>query len=78
MKIERVTRYEVDGKEFQTLAKAQDHIDGLVNKLLTKEILALPNNMMGLTDIMKLTEIILDNRQTFAYLLSVELPEDDE
>lgn len=78
MRIERVTRYEVDGEEFKTLAKAQDYIDGKIHYLMQNNIKASPNNMITDNDIIRITEILIENRQYLAYLLSVELPEDDE
>lgn len=78
MKIRKVERFEIEGREFQTLAKAQDYVDGEVNSLLTKEILANKMNMISMTDIVKLTDILLLNRERFAALLSVTLEDEDE
>lgn len=75
MKIERVTRYSVMGHEFESIAKAQDHIDGEVNKILQRELMG---QSFGLTggEIIKITDVLLKHRKTFANLLSVELPDE--
>lgn len=70
MEIRRVERFEVDGQKFETLAKAQDHCDGMVNVILQRELMKSPNNsMFTVSDVMKITEVILENRaQILAYL----------
>lgn len=77
MKIRKVERFEIEGREFETLAKAQDYIDGEVNRVLTNALVSRPNNMLGVGDIVAITEVILQNRERFAELLSVEIPEDE-
>ena len=76
MRIERVTRYRVNGQEFDSIAKAQDHIDGQVNKILQKALFDQKNNMFSVNDVIKITNAVLANRKTIAALLKVELPDE--
>ena len=78
MKIEQITKYRVNGQEFATVAKAQDYVDGEVNKLLQKGILAQKMNMIGIRDIGSITEVLLVNRKQFAELLSCEFRNSEE
>lgn len=76
MQIARVTRYRLDdGREFENLAKAQDAIDGEVNKLLQADLTA---KGFSVSQCVKITESVLHLRKRLAYLLSVQLPDDDE
>lgn len=75
MKIERVTRFAVDGKEFESFAKAQDYIDGEVNKILTKDLI---NKGFSITDCVRVTETVLTNRVQIARLLSCAGPDATE
>ena len=79
MKIERVTRFAVDGKEFTSLAKAQDHVDGMINKAL-QNIFTGGNGSQRftVTDCVAITEALLGHREFFADLLSVKMPDEDE
>lgn len=75
MQIERVTQYRVDGHFFESIAKAQDFIDGEVNKLLQSDLTA---KGFTVTECVKITDTVLHLRKRLAYLLFVELPEEDE
>lgn len=77
MRIRRVERYEVDGQQFESVAKAKDYCDGQVNKILQKEILARPNNVLSITDIVGITDIILKNRKAIVAYLSANFDEMD-
>lgn len=78
MRIERVTRYAVDGKEFTSLAKAQDHIDGMINKALQNIFTGGDGRQrFSVSDCIVITEALLGHKEFFADLLSVELPDSD-
>lgn len=76
MKIRKVERFEIEGQEFKTLAKAKDHIDGEVNRLLTNALIHRTSNMLSVSDIVTITEIILQNRERLADLLSVQIEDE--
>jgi len=78
MKIRKVERFEIEGREFETLAKAQDYVDGEVNRVLTNALVSRPNNMLGVGDIVAITEVILQNRERFAELLGVEFDTNED
>lgn len=78
MKIERVTRYLVADKEFETLEKAQDHVDGLVNKALHDNFCHDGQSGLTLSQVVNVTTFLLANREYFAMLLSAKFEEDDE
>lgn len=75
MKIDRVIRYRVNGQEFETLAKAKDHVDGEVNNILRKTLIA---KGLGVRETIKLTEAVLENREALAKLLSCAMPDATE
>jgi hypothetical protein len=73
--IERVTVYRVCGRDFETLDKARDYLDGLVNIALTD---ALKVKGFTVTDCVKVTDAVLSLRATLCDLLGVILPDEEE
>ncbi len=77
MRIQRVERFEVDGREFPSVEKAQDYVDGEVNRILQR---ALGSGVNGLTtsQVVKVTEAILERRVTLGGLLLCQMnPEEN-
>lgn len=78
MQIQKVTRYAVDGKEFPSVAKAQDYLDSEVNKLLQTKLTDNALNMLSMTDIVRITEVVLNNRHRLVELLSASYGDDED
>jgi hypothetical protein len=79
MKIERVRRYAIDGKEFPTLAKAKDYADGQVNKMLQNIFTRGDGTMQfSVTECVRITEALLLHREEFAEWLTVKGPDDSD
>lgn len=75
MKIERVSRFRVDGQEFATLAKAQDHVEGMIDKILRSSLV---DKGLGHTQMIRVTETVLAHREILAILLSCKFEEEDD
>lgn len=74
MQIEKVTRYVVDGREFPTVERAQDYVDGCVDKVLRPSLL---DKGFSASEAFKISQIILDNREILVTLLSCKFNEED-
>lgn len=75
MKIEKVTKFRVDDREFSTLEKAQDHVESLVDKLLR---LSLADKGFSASEMFKISQVVLDNREALVTLLSCKFEEEDD
>lgn len=76
MKIEKVLKYKVDGKEFSELSKAINHVEEKILKFLTEHQKTDMN--LKYSSVTKLAEAIIKNRLFLADLLSYELPGEGE
>jgi hypothetical protein len=70
VKIEEVTMYRVGKQLFETLPKAVEHVENTIADHVRK---ALPNTLLGLKEITRVTEYLLEHRQELSKLLSYKI-----
>ena len=75
MKITVHTQYQVAGKFFDTLQKAENHIDDLLGRFVERMLNA---GRYGPKDRLHVHQFLRENSVELSNLLRIEYPEDDD
>ncbi len=81
MKIEKVIKFQVDGKLFETEEKATDYVEGILSNLV-RCFIQEENNRGKISVDMRLniplTNFLLENREKIVDILSTELEKEED
>lgn len=75
MIIEKITKYRIGALEFDSVKAAEDYVEDMIDRKLRA---ALVDNGLGHTQMVRVTEAVLANRDFLVTMLSCKFEEDDE